>query len=248
MTFQGNFVINIVEAMTSQLLVALEGLIPASLDRHNIDAVPRTEGVYVLYHQSMLVYVGKAADLRDRLGEHWTKIGGRWNIQLSDMTFVCLTVSDGWTALAPEATLISALKNKGGGLCIWNGNGFGPHDPGRDRETTNKPSDGFDAQYPIIDNIPCHWIAPGVWNVLDLLLALKANLPYLLRYEVAKSYKTGHPDYNKVTVSVHCSGVAARDLLALIAKAVPGWQATAFPSHLIFYKENKSYSHGKAIW
>ncbi len=39
----------------------------------------------------------------------------------------------------------------------------------------------------------------------------------------------------------------AIDLLSLIASQLNGWQATAFPSHLILYKENVTYAHGTRI-
>ena len=39
----------------------------------------------------------------------------------------------------------------------------------------------------------------------------------------------------------------ATELLRLIAQALPEWQATAFPSHMILYKEDRAYVHGKII-
>jgi hypothetical protein len=245
--FHRDFVINIVAAMTSQLLDALAGLTPAALDASNLAQVPADEGVYVLYHANMLVYVGKAADLRKRLGEHQTKIGGRRGIFLSDMAFVCMSVGEGWTALAPESTLITALSSQNAGLCAWNGNGFGPHDPGRDRETTDKPSDGFDATYPIVADWPCSWIDPGNWPILDLLISLKKGLPYLLRYQVSGHWKKGHPDYKSLSVNVLEPNMQAERLLALIANAIPGWQGTVFPSHMILYKESRAYIHGRTL-
>ena len=40
----------------------------------------------------------------------------------------------------------------------------------------------------------------------------------------------------------------AKELLKLVTKKLPGWQATAFPGHLILYKEHEVYKHGKQIW
>jgi len=41
----------------------------------------------------------------------------------------------------------------------------------------------------------------------------------------------------------------ADELLACVAKQFgPGWQATAFPSHLILYEENRSYTYGEILW
>jgi hypothetical protein len=42
--------------------------------------------------------------------------------------------------------------------------------------------------------------------------------------------------------------MTATEILRLIAQALPGWQATKFPSHMILYKEQRTYAHGKTIW
>ncbi len=42
--------------------------------------------------------------------------------------------------------------------------------------------------------------------------------------------------------------MSARELLRTVAQALPGWQATAFPSHMILYKEHRTYIHGEVIW
>jgi len=129
------------------------------------------------------------------------------------------------------------------------GNGFGPHDPGRERETTNKAPDGFDAQYPIRQDWTCDWIKAGDHKATELLKAIKARLPYLLRYQTAKK-KSQEPqaDYKDLTITVPKDDMSARDLLRTVAVALPEWQATAFPSHTILYKEHRAYTHGQIIW
>jgi hypothetical protein len=42
--------------------------------------------------------------------------------------------------------------------------------------------------------------------------------------------------------------MSVRDLLRTIGEALPGWQATAFPSHMILNKEDRPYVHGQIIW
>lgn len=120
---------------------------------------------------------------------------------------------------------------------------------GRERETTNKPTKGFDAQYPIREDWPCPWIKVGEYTAHELLKSLKRGLPYLLRFETVppKSSKP-HPDYLSSKVKVPDEGMSARELLKLVTKALVGWQATAFPGHMILYKESKTYNHGKRIW
>ncbi|MDP8981255.1 MAG: hypothetical protein M3O35_11780, partial [Acidobacteriota bacterium] len=177
------------------------------------------------------------------------KISGRRNINVDDVGFKCLFVHANWTTLAPEDSLIKHYRKAGEGECAWNGNGFGQHDPGRERETTNKPPDGFDAQYPIRQDWVCDWIKAGEPNVAALLKSMKAKLPYLLRYQTAKKKsRNPHADYDDVTVAIAQDGRTAKDLLRTITVALAGWQATAFPSHMILYKEHREYEHGEIIW
>ena len=41
--------------------------------------------------------------------------------------------------------------------------------------------------------------------------------------------------------------MTAEELLRTIAEALPGWQATAFPSHMILYKESRRYTYGEVL-
>lgn len=245
MAFVERFEIDIISALAEQLVAALEGLKAGALTEANIATLDRERGVYALHHRGKMVYVGKADNLPHRLRDHMEKISGRLRIRLADMAFKCLYVHPNWTALAPEKSLIAYYKESGAG-CEWNGIGFGPHDPGRDRETTNKDPDGFDYKYPINEKHRCTWVDARVWNVLELLIALKKGLPFLLRYECEnKNYRRGHPDYNSRSVTVPRAGMGARDLLRLIDQAVPHWQGTVFPSHMIFYREARTYTFGQ---
>lgn len=247
--YSGRFEIDIVEALSSQLIVALEKLEIGPLAVSEISSLQPGQGVYQLFHRKALVYVGQADSLKKRLLEHYKKISGRKNIDVSELGFKCLYVHHNWTALAPEASLIKHHRKLGKGSCPWNGNGFGPHDPGRERETTNKTPEGFDVTYPIREDWTCTWIKAGEYNADDLLRSLKRGLPYLLRFEAAqpKSQKP-HPDCIAAKVRVPCDGMAASELLKLAAMSLPDWQATIFPGHMILYKENQTYKHGRRIW
>jgi len=174
---------------------------------------------------------------------------GRRNIVIDEITFTCLTLSKNWTALAPESSLIKYYKKQPGNPCKWNSNVFGPHDPGRERETTNKPPGGFDSQFPIRDDWPCVGMTAGKWNVRQLLIQMKTELPFDLRIEVtdSKKYRQGHPDYNDLKVTVPQSGMPVNELLCLVTQRQPGWQSTKFPSHMILYRESRDYKHGIVI-
>ena len=86
----------------------------------------------------------------------------------------------------------------------------------------------------------------GEYSAYELLKSLKRGLPYLLRFEMLEGKP--HPDHLAAKVKVPADGMAAKELLKLIAKKLPGWQATAFPGHMILYKEKISYKHGNTIW
>ena len=154
-----------------------------------------------------------------------------------------------WVPLAPEANLIKYYQNKG--LCEWNGNGFGPHDPGRNREETDKPPEGFDQKYPIRANYPTG-IKAGDYEANNLLQEMKKALPFTFRYETDKpkgGWRSGSIKYNDKKVVVVADDMPADELLASVAKQLgPGWQATAFPSHLILYEEKRTYVYGKILW
>lgn len=250
------FEIDIIQALTTQLVDALDKLTESPLTQSAIKRLSSGQGVYQLLLNKRPVYVGKSEDIPYRLAEHKFKLEGRNSSKAIKISFKCLYVHKNWTTLAPEASLITHYKKEKLGECAWNGNGFGPHDPGRNREITNKPPDGFDAIYPIKHDWPCHWITPRTWNVLSLLLALKnpKNLPFLFRYETEHlggdkfaHHTKGHPDHRGITVEVPKPNMSVVEILTLITKALPGWQATRFVSHVILYKEHRYYRHGTII-
>lgn len=113
------------------------------------DIGPPSSGIYALYHDRKLVYIGKASrgttksrrTLRARLNEHVTKIGGRQNIELSEMTCRYLTFASEWWVFAAEFALISHYEPD------WNGSGYGSKVPGRGRPGTKRVST-WDQRFP----------------------------------------------------------------------------------------------------
>lgn len=96
-------------------------------------------------------------------------------------------------------------------------------------------------------------------TVHEALIALKERLPYTLRYEVSlppPRTKVGSHDYRlnphsdmpASQVVVQPGPLTERDAMKLIVSALPvGWQAPYFVSHIILYKENRTYLHGTVI-
>lgn len=243
-----HFEIDIGRALIEQMYEIIRGLTPASLSPGALSALPDGMGVYQLYHQGQMVYIGKAdRDLRKRLDQHRFKIEGRQNIKIEDMSFTCLFLHENWNPLVHESGLISSAEKATGIPLDWNGNGFGNHDPGREREETQKGPDGFDARFSI-DTAWRPLIRAGDWTVDALLVELKRQLPFLLRYQTArKGAREPHPDYKDVKIRVPKADMPVDLLMSLIAARIPGWQATAFPSHIIFYDEARAYTYGKML-
>jgi hypothetical protein len=241
MAFCAFFDIDLPRALREQLVEALAKIDTGALTAENLSKVPIERGVYQLYHSGELVYIGKANSLRSRLTKHLRKLQGRAKINVSDMSFKCLWMSPNWITLAPEAQLIELYRSQG--KANWNGNGFGPNDPGAGREDRNQPPALFDKYYPIREDWPCDQVAAAAWNALALLATMKKSLPYLLRFQKSS------PDYANVEVTVPESGMPAVKLLGTIAAALPpGWQATRFPSHMILYKKIREFNYGTIIY
>ena len=113
---------------------------------------PPSSGIYALYYKGSLVYIGKASKgttkskrtLRGRLGEHISKIEGRLNITLADMTCRYLTFDSEWWVFAAEYALIEHYAPE------WNASGFGSKVPGRGRPGTERVS-AWNQRFPKAD-------------------------------------------------------------------------------------------------
>jgi hypothetical protein len=239
MPASGDFKLSISRALTDQLHDALHQLESAPLIRENIANVESRPGVYQLYLGSDLVYVGSASSsLRNRLGQHQRKLAGRQNIAAAEVRFTCLYVDEDLTVLAPEDRLIRLFRDEGSSA--WNGNGFGIHDPGKRRDTTDLDADHFDRLYPIRLDWPCEGIVAGNYTARELLARIKKVLPYTYRYVL------DHSDWN-VAIDVPGDDMPAIDLLTLVAQTFPAYQITALPGYVIMYPESQEYPDSKVI-
>jgi hypothetical protein len=110
---------------------------------------PVSSGIYALYFQGSLVYVGKASrgttkskrTLRARLSEHAGKIAGRRNITLTQVQCRYLTFTSEWWVFAAEFALITHYQPP------WNESGFGSKTPGKGRPGTDRVS-RWNEQFP----------------------------------------------------------------------------------------------------
>ena len=110
---------------------------------------PQSSGIYALYHNGALVYIGKASKettkskrtLRGRLNEHVSKIEGRRNITLAEMKCRYLTFDSEWWVFAAEFALMTHYRPD------WNASGFGSKVPGVGRPGTHRVSK-FNERFP----------------------------------------------------------------------------------------------------
>jgi hypothetical protein len=242
-SFKSRFDLDIPLAIQAQLVPTFSELAPAPLGSVETLDIPSEGGVYGLFREGKLVYVGKADNLHDRIAGHAYKLSGRLNINMSDMQFVSVVVNPNWAPYAPEALLIRHFRQAE--LCEWNGMGFGPNDPGVERDT-QKPS-RFDLEFPINTDAECGWAERGTHSLYDVLRLLKRNLPYLLRFEMVDGADEGHPDFTDKVVRVPRDGMTAMELFELVARALPAWELAVRPGYVTFYSEPRPTRYSQHV-
>lgn len=239
MSASGEFRLSITRALADQLADGLAALDPDPLDPVYIGRVDPKPGVYQLYENGTLIYVGKAQvsePLPKRLRQHYDKLSGRLGI--GTMTFTCLYVHEDMQAVSPEQLLIN--KYRGEGKAAWNFMGFGSKDPGKERDTTRIDAGHFDAVHPINLDFVCADITAGTYVVEDLLKLVKRELPFLFRYQSAAFHR-------QLEVEIVEDAPTADELFdalgAVIAHADPEWRITALPGYVIMYPKDGPYPH-----
>jgi hypothetical protein len=242
------FRLSITRALGDQLADAMTTLTPIPLTAENVRTLETRGGVYQLYKDHELVYIGKAdRSLVDRVGNHRRKISGRLGITLDQMTFTGIYVDEDLSAVAPETLLIN--RHRGQGRVPWNFNGFGNKDPGRERDTSKVEAAHFDSQYPANLDYICSSIHQGSHIVGNLLAALKTELPYVLRFQDGNKRGAVQPsEYWITAVMVGAGNPTADSLFELLAAAMPGWQITALPGYVIMYRESRRYAASRKVY
>lgn len=239
-------------ALLARLIEVLDQMETVSLVTQDLEDIPEAQGVYQLFLENELVYIGKTdaeAGLRRRLQRHQKKVQHRAGLSPEDVGFKAVRIYV-FTAIDLETQLIAHY----GGLSEvrWNGSGFGANDPGRNRDGTKYKDDHFDMLYPIDIDREIDLGAPRsvLINAAELLAKLKVVLPYVFRFEGGggRSRKP-HPDLDKTKVMLPKNMVTtARSVIQAVVSQLPhGWQATQLPSHIILYKEDKAYPQGQVI-
>lgn len=242
-----SFEFDLPSALLEQLITMLDGMEQGPLLPDVTAAVPNAQGVYQLFHNGKLVYVGKTdaeAGLRQRLSRHAWTIQSRHNLDVGEMRFKAIQVLV-FSAMDLEKALIAHYKKRKEHPA-WNGSGFGSNDPGRRRDTTALKEDGFDANYPINIDLPLDVHPSGQLTALEALTALMPNVPYTLRHERTDDAMV---ELGSSQVTLPERNVTLRSAVEAVCAALsPGWQATKLPARVIMYREQKNdYPGGEII-
>lgn len=235
-------------ALLTQLVALLDDMPSEKLERDSLRSVPEEQGVYQLFVNSSLVYIGKTdsdAGLKKRLLRHCAKIGHRTELSSEVVFFKAVRIYV-FTAMDLESQLIKYYKGRHQGL-EWQNSGFGSNDPGRERDS-GKPG-SFDSRYPIDIDIPLGVTVPlGEVTVSDALDILKNNVPYTIRFE--RQGKSREPHKDLLTTKMMCGENldTARKILLKVKEALGEvWQITLLPGYVIIYKENRTYNYGVVL-
>jgi hypothetical protein len=244
------FVFNFTDALEQQLIAAFSDLPPDPLAWSHLSELPAGRGVYRLHHPSpTIAYVGKADDLRSRLGQHLRKFEGRTGLTLAELGFTCLYIDDSLMTASPENVLIRHYKAER--LARWNGSGLGSKDPGKRRD--RQMSARFDIDYPIDVSFPSG-IPPGTYTADEIIARFNGHHgpPFDLRVE--SNFRGDHPDAlperarTTVTLSQETTAEEAVEALvgALRIEVTPGtppWLGAALPGRIVIYKTNEPYPY-----
>lgn len=242
-SLQALYVFDFLRTVSEQLKEKLESLSPSPLDDTAIGKlqefqadVRSTQGVYLLIYDGQPRYIGKANNVKDRLLQHFTKLRGRRYIELDKLAYKVLILDQSMSTAANEDILISLFKTQYSDM--WNGAGFGPKDPGKERDTT-KPGK-FDQQHPIIEDYPVEidLDLEGGIQLGTLLAKMKFQLPYVFRYDVPASVQLS-------TIHLQSVNHVACDLLqAIVTHLGDGWRGAIISYGMVLYKTNKHYPYG----
>jgi hypothetical protein len=242
-----DFEFDLPEALLASLVGVFDDMNAAPLDAGSIGQVPEAQGVYQLFLDRGLAYIGKTdgeSGLRNRLARHLKKIQHRRGLDPSRVTFRAVRVYV-FTAVDLESQLLSHYRD-----APWNGSGFGSNDPGRERDTTKFKKGHFDSLFPIDIDLPLRDLSftPGT-TAAACFDRLRAVVPYTFRSQSkGGNSRKPHPDLETLVEVPPEAVMTTRSVIrAIVPRLPPGWQATLLPSHVILYKEHETYPSGEVL-
>lgn len=230
---------NFLATISEQLVRRLDRLPASKLDAANIHELSgfqkeleRKQGVYVIQLDGNPVYLGKANDVAERLSQHLKKLSGRLNLNMNGLAFKALLLDESMSTAANEELLIGEYSRRHQGM--WNGQGFGSKDPGRNRDRTEPGA--FDKAYPIRRDHPVE--CEDELSIEALLSTLKAQLPYLFRYgDLPQGVAQIILDLK------HVPRTAESVVKAAVQYLPPNWHAAILSYGIVVYEGLDSYWH-----
>lgn len=240
------YVFDFLQTVSVQLKDMLENLNETTLDELSLAELTRYQreigshqGVYVVHYDGSPKYVGKANNVADRLAQHLTKLSGRKGIDPAAVGYKSLLLDKSMSTAANEDILITLFKAEYDDM--WNGVGFGPKDPGQQRDTT-KPGK-FDQTYPIIDDyaVELETDEHGALRLGDMFAAMKDQLPYVFRYDVSAA------ELDQSIVLTDPERSARHLLQAAVNVLGAGWNGAVISYGMVLYKNAKHYPYGEEI-
>lgn len=234
--------------VSQQLVAELEQLPVTLLDASHLNDLGSfqqergaMQGVYVLHYDGKPVYLGKANNVRDRLDQHLRKLSGRQNIDLSKVGYKALLLDQSMSTAANESVLIRIFQQRHSEM--WNSQGFGAKDPGRNRDNT--VPNRFDSNYPIRADHPIH-LTKNKMPVGQLLNTIKQQVPFVFRFNLED--KAGL-DVDLRDLLPNATGeVPAQELLQhAVSTLGAGWKAAILSHGMVLYRTNANYRYGREI-
>ena len=222
------------EALESLTLTPLNTATLATLQTYQT-ANSAHQGVYLLHYDNQPVYLGKADNVAERLGQHLTKLLGRQHVNPTEICYKCILLDKSMSTAANEKVLIALFTNTHNGM--WNGKGFGPKDPGQQRDTTT-PS-YFDSNYPIRLDINITDIEETE-TLGSLCQKMKSQLPWVFRYDLEQR-ASEEIDLQSVTKTPEPL------LRAIVNKLGQGWRGAIISFGMVLYKNQKNYHFGTTV-
>lgn len=224
----------LVDDLESLPVSPLNGPTMSTLSQYQMDNNAR-QGIYLIHLSGSPVYLGKADDVADRLSNHLRKLTGRKNLDLNSIGYKALLLDKSMSTAANETLLISIFQASHSGM--WNKKGFGPKDPGKERDTTRPNL--FDSTYPIEDAWPINF-SDDATTAEILLSTIKQQVPYVFRFDLESAGAT----------PIDLAGVP-RTAKALLSAAVTalgdGWKGAVLAYGMVLYRTNKRYSYGEEL-
>ncbi|GAB3097205.1 hypothetical protein GCM10027159_16960 [Lysobacter terrae] len=159
-------------------------------------------------------------------------------MDLQDVGYKALLLDKSMSTAANENVLIDLFQQANPHM--WNGKGFGPKDPGKERDTT-RPS-AFDQAYPIREDFPVATVQDHE-TVGSLLTKMKAELPFVFRYGLRSRDAACSTPLDLTGV-----GRSAQELLQVAVTALgPGWKGVVLAFGMVLYKTTKDYPYGRTL-